>query len=219
MSLLTEHVTNVFLPSCLLCFLSFGWRFNFGNLGFWFPWSVVLLAVAVVFFTYVTVLVVRHKRCIGFSSLISISSTCLFSWLDNLSKWCQLFTVAFFVLFCSVFGKFFFRKKSYLFFLTTDCSFKFSFIFYWYNSIKIGTSITFSNFLSNTNLKQLIDCLKPEKWKQTLKYCIYLIHHHWNYLVTCNCNCSRQQPPRFETFTFCSLPHPQALHRLYREKE
>lgn len=34
----------------------FDW-FNFGNLGFWFPWSVVLLAVAVVFFTYVTVLV------------------------------------------------------------------------------------------------------------------------------------------------------------------
>uniref|UniRef100_A0A3Q4HBD5 Glycerophosphodiester phosphodiesterase domain containing 4b n=1 Tax=Neolamprologus brichardi TaxID=32507 RepID=A0A3Q4HBD5_NEOBR len=55
----------------------FDW-FNFGNLGFWFPWSVVLLAVAVVFFTYVTVLVVRHKRCIGFSSLISICS-CPFS--------------------------------------------------------------------------------------------------------------------------------------------
>uniref|UniRef100_A0A3Q2WR07 Glycerophosphodiester phosphodiesterase domain-containing protein 5-like n=1 Tax=Haplochromis burtoni TaxID=8153 RepID=A0A3Q2WR07_HAPBU len=35
----------------------FDW-FNFGNLGFWFPWSVVLLAVAVVFFTYVTVLVI-----------------------------------------------------------------------------------------------------------------------------------------------------------------
>lgn len=161
MSLLTEHVTNVFLPSCLLCFLSFGWRFNFGNLGFWFPWSVVLLAVAVVFFTYVTVLVVRHKRCIGFSSLISISSTCLFSWLDNLSKWCQLFTVAFFLSYFVVFLET--TQSVVIFFLTTDCSFKFSFIFYWYNSIKIGTSIAFSNFLSNTNLKQLIDCLKPEK--------------------------------------------------------
>uniref|UniRef100_A0A3Q0S1Y6 Glycerophosphodiester phosphodiesterase domain containing 4b n=1 Tax=Amphilophus citrinellus TaxID=61819 RepID=A0A3Q0S1Y6_AMPCI len=30
--------------------------FNFGNLGFWFPWSVVLLVVAAIFFTYVTVL-------------------------------------------------------------------------------------------------------------------------------------------------------------------
>ncbi|XP_069574920.1 glycerophosphodiester phosphodiesterase domain-containing protein 5-like isoform X1 [Brachyistius frenatus] len=34
----------------------FDW-FNFGNLGFWFPWSVVLLVVAAGFFTYVTVLV------------------------------------------------------------------------------------------------------------------------------------------------------------------
>lgn len=34
-------------------------RFNFGNLGFWFPWSVVLLVIAAGFFTYVTVLVVR----------------------------------------------------------------------------------------------------------------------------------------------------------------
>ncbi|XP_034406305.1 glycerophosphodiester phosphodiesterase domain-containing protein 5-like [Cyclopterus lumpus] len=33
----------------------FDW-FNFGNLGFWFPWSVVLLVVAAGFFTYVTVL-------------------------------------------------------------------------------------------------------------------------------------------------------------------
>ncbi|XP_029375528.1 glycerophosphodiester phosphodiesterase domain-containing protein 5 [Echeneis naucrates] len=33
----------------------FDW-FNFGNLGFWFPWSVVLLAIAAGFFTYVTVL-------------------------------------------------------------------------------------------------------------------------------------------------------------------
>ncbi|XP_029956379.1 glycerophosphodiester phosphodiesterase domain-containing protein 5 [Salarias fasciatus] len=33
----------------------FDW-FNFGNLGFWFPWSVVLLVIAIAFFTYVTVL-------------------------------------------------------------------------------------------------------------------------------------------------------------------
>uniref|UniRef100_A0A3B4TX20 Glycerophosphodiester phosphodiesterase domain-containing protein 5-like n=1 Tax=Seriola dumerili TaxID=41447 RepID=A0A3B4TX20_SERDU len=30
--------------------------FNFGNLGFWFPWSVVLLVIAAGFFTYITVL-------------------------------------------------------------------------------------------------------------------------------------------------------------------
>ncbi|KAM6907171.1 glycerophosphodiester phosphodiesterase domain-containing protein 5-like [Xenentodon cancila] len=33
----------------------FDW-FNFGNLGFWFPWSVVLLVIAAGFFCYVTVL-------------------------------------------------------------------------------------------------------------------------------------------------------------------
>ncbi|XP_053297657.1 glycerophosphodiester phosphodiesterase domain-containing protein 5 [Pleuronectes platessa] len=33
----------------------FDW-FNFGNLGFWFPWSVVLLVIAAGFFTYVAVL-------------------------------------------------------------------------------------------------------------------------------------------------------------------
>ncbi|CAB1316641.1 unnamed protein product [Coregonus sp. 'balchen'] len=30
--------------------------FNFGNLGFWFPWSVVLLAIAAAFFSYITLL-------------------------------------------------------------------------------------------------------------------------------------------------------------------
>ncbi|KAG9328631.1 hypothetical protein JZ751_012690 [Albula glossodonta] len=35
----------------------FDW-FNFGNLGFWFPWSVVLLVVAAAFFSYVTLLLV-----------------------------------------------------------------------------------------------------------------------------------------------------------------
>ncbi|XP_071362504.1 glycerophosphodiester phosphodiesterase domain-containing protein 5-like [Trachinotus anak] len=33
----------------------FDW-FNFGNLGFWFPWSVVLLVIAAGFFTYITAL-------------------------------------------------------------------------------------------------------------------------------------------------------------------
>lgn len=33
----------------------FDW-FNFGNLGFWFPWSVVLLVISAGFFTYITVL-------------------------------------------------------------------------------------------------------------------------------------------------------------------
>ncbi|ROL47578.1 Glycerophosphodiester phosphodiesterase domain-containing protein 5 [Anabarilius grahami] len=35
----------------------FDW-FNFGNLGFWFPWSIVLLILAVFLFTYVAVLLV-----------------------------------------------------------------------------------------------------------------------------------------------------------------
>lgn len=34
-------------------------RFNFGNLGFWFPWSVVLLVVAAALFTYIALLLVR----------------------------------------------------------------------------------------------------------------------------------------------------------------
>lgn len=35
----------------------FDW-FNFGNLGFWFPWSVVLLVVAAALFTYIALLLV-----------------------------------------------------------------------------------------------------------------------------------------------------------------
>lgn len=34
-------------------------RFNFGNMGFWFPWSVVLLVVAAALFTYIALLLVR----------------------------------------------------------------------------------------------------------------------------------------------------------------
>uniref|UniRef100_A0A672LLK2 Glycerophosphodiester phosphodiesterase domain containing 4a n=1 Tax=Sinocyclocheilus grahami TaxID=75366 RepID=A0A672LLK2_SINGR len=39
----------------------FDW-FNFGNLGFWFPWSIVLLILAVFLFTYVAVLLVCALR-------------------------------------------------------------------------------------------------------------------------------------------------------------
>uniref|UniRef100_A0A8B9KQ04 Uncharacterized protein n=1 Tax=Astyanax mexicanus TaxID=7994 RepID=A0A8B9KQ04_ASTMX len=35
----------------------FDW-FNFGNLGFWFPWSLVLLVVSAALFTYVALLLV-----------------------------------------------------------------------------------------------------------------------------------------------------------------
>ncbi len=42
-------------------------RFNFGNLGFWFPWSVVLLVIAAGFFTYITVLMVRPKTTLWVS--------------------------------------------------------------------------------------------------------------------------------------------------------
>uniref|UniRef100_A0A3B3VY17 Glycerophosphodiester phosphodiesterase domain containing 4 n=1 Tax=Poecilia latipinna TaxID=48699 RepID=A0A3B3VY17_9TELE len=35
----------------------FDW-FNFGNLGFWFPWSLVLLAIAAALFTYIALLLV-----------------------------------------------------------------------------------------------------------------------------------------------------------------
>jgi hypothetical protein len=36
-----------------------GSRFNFGTLGFWFPWSLVLLGVAAALFTYIALLLVR----------------------------------------------------------------------------------------------------------------------------------------------------------------
>lgn len=38
-------------------------RFNFGKLGFWFPWSVVLLVLAVALFTYIALLLVRTENC------------------------------------------------------------------------------------------------------------------------------------------------------------
>lgn len=37
-------------------------RFNFGRLGFWFPWSVVLLVVAAALFAYVAVVMVRRHN-------------------------------------------------------------------------------------------------------------------------------------------------------------
>lgn len=38
-------------------------RFNFGKLGFWFPWSVVLLVLAAALFTYIALLLVRTVNC------------------------------------------------------------------------------------------------------------------------------------------------------------
>uniref|UniRef100_A0A3Q2TI72 Glycerophosphodiester phosphodiesterase domain-containing protein 5 n=1 Tax=Fundulus heteroclitus TaxID=8078 RepID=A0A3Q2TI72_FUNHE len=52
----------------------FDW-FNFGHLGFWFPWSVVLLVVSAGFFTYVTVLMVG----ILISLIFSIAATAVLS--------------------------------------------------------------------------------------------------------------------------------------------
>ncbi|XP_022074701.2 glycerophosphodiester phosphodiesterase domain-containing protein 5-like [Acanthochromis polyacanthus] len=72
----------------------FDW-FNFGSLGFWFPWSVVLLLVAAGFFTYVTVLTLlavcllsegqklylhwSHKIGILVSLMFSIAATAVLS--------------------------------------------------------------------------------------------------------------------------------------------
>ncbi|XP_050934497.1 LOW QUALITY PROTEIN: glycerophosphodiester phosphodiesterase domain-containing protein 5-like [Lates calcarifer] len=72
----------------------FDW-FNFGNLGFWFPWSVVLLVIAAGFFTYITVLMLlavcllsegqklylhwTHKIGIVVSLIFSIAATAALS--------------------------------------------------------------------------------------------------------------------------------------------
>uniref|UniRef100_A0A3P8ST56 Glycerophosphodiester phosphodiesterase domain containing 4b n=1 Tax=Amphiprion percula TaxID=161767 RepID=A0A3P8ST56_AMPPE len=72
----------------------FDW-FNFGSLGFWFPWSVVLLVVAAGFFTYITVLTLlavcllsegqklylhwSHKIGILVSLMFSIAATAILS--------------------------------------------------------------------------------------------------------------------------------------------
>ncbi|KAA8586589.1 hypothetical protein FQN60_000425 [Etheostoma spectabile] len=44
----------------------FDW-FNFGKLGFWFPWSVVLLVIAAGFFTYITILMIGILVSLTFS--------------------------------------------------------------------------------------------------------------------------------------------------------
>lgn len=55
--ILNQSMENflAYLSYCLSLDLS---RFNFGNLGFWFPWSLVLLAIAAALFTYIALLLV-----------------------------------------------------------------------------------------------------------------------------------------------------------------
>ncbi|XP_018591666.1 glycerophosphodiester phosphodiesterase domain-containing protein 5 [Scleropages formosus] len=80
----------------------FDW-FNFGNLGFWFPWSVVLLVVAAVLFTYIAALLVlaicllsegqrlylhwSHKLGILVTLTFSVSATAVLS-----DLWCKEWT-------------------------------------------------------------------------------------------------------------------------------
>ncbi|KAL6478572.1 hypothetical protein MHYP_G00120050 [Metynnis hypsauchen] len=52
----------------------FDW-FNFGNLGFWFPWSVVLLVVSAALFTYIALLLIGILVTLTFS----ISATAVLS--------------------------------------------------------------------------------------------------------------------------------------------
>ncbi|XP_052008719.1 glycerophosphodiester phosphodiesterase domain-containing protein 5-like isoform X1 [Xyrauchen texanus] len=82
----------------------FDW-FNFGNLGFWFPWSVVLLLVAAVLFTYIALLLVlavcllsegqrlylhwSHKIGILVTLAFSISATAVLSDLRS-KEWTTL---------------------------------------------------------------------------------------------------------------------------------
>lgn len=54
-----KHTSNRPEAAATVLFLSFCiFRFNFGNLGFWFPWSLVLLIVAAALFTYIALLLV-----------------------------------------------------------------------------------------------------------------------------------------------------------------
>lgn len=54
-----KHTLNRHEAAATVLFLSFCiFRFNFGNLGFWFPWSLVLLIVAAALFTYIALLLV-----------------------------------------------------------------------------------------------------------------------------------------------------------------
>ncbi len=54
---ISHKVYSFFKPVLYFC------RFNFGNLGFWFPWSVVLLVLAAALFTYIALLLVRTVNC------------------------------------------------------------------------------------------------------------------------------------------------------------
>ncbi|XP_040005555.1 glycerophosphodiester phosphodiesterase domain-containing protein 5-like isoform X2 [Xiphias gladius] len=82
----------------------FDW-FNFGNLGFWFPWSLVLLVIAAGLFTYITVLMLlavcllsegqklhlhwSHKIGILVSLTFSVAATAVLSDLWN-KEWTTL---------------------------------------------------------------------------------------------------------------------------------
>ncbi|KAJ8410798.1 hypothetical protein AAFF_G00187550 [Aldrovandia affinis] len=97
MLILTFCLTLVFLyfwSEAQNDYNDFDW-FNFGNLGFWFPWSVVLLVVAAVLFTYIAILLVlavcllsegqrlylhwSHKAGILLALIFSISATAVLS--------------------------------------------------------------------------------------------------------------------------------------------
>nr|XP_046182487.1 glycerophosphodiester phosphodiesterase domain-containing protein 5-like isoform X5 [Oncorhynchus gorbuscha] len=52
----------------------FDW-FNFGNLGFWFPWSVVLLVIAAAFFSYITLLLLGRRSSWGCTWRCCVPST------------------------------------------------------------------------------------------------------------------------------------------------
>ncbi|XP_030648189.1 glycerophosphodiester phosphodiesterase domain-containing protein 5-like isoform X2 [Chanos chanos] len=64
----------------------FDW-FNFGNLGFWFPWALVLLVIAAAFFTYITVLLLLavcllmegQRLCLHWGHKIGVLLTLVFS--------------------------------------------------------------------------------------------------------------------------------------------
>lgn len=55
---LIHNMKHTVCDSCWLFFLCL-FRFNFGTLGFWFPWSLVLLVIAAALFTYIALLLVQ----------------------------------------------------------------------------------------------------------------------------------------------------------------
>lgn len=50
-------------------------RFNFGTLGFWFPWSLVLLGVAAALFTYIALLLVSTQTKYQFYCFVASEFT------------------------------------------------------------------------------------------------------------------------------------------------